>query len=197
MTSTMQSAMTSTTLPNMKAMAIVLYPDFEPLEVFGVAGMIGTDLGGTQCYDIHFFMHGKDDMQSQMSPAIEMLCPSCKMCTMEEGMKLRSTWDVVMVPGGKGYANMMYDQRFMDVLRQLCVMSEKVFTVCTGSLLLAKTGLLHGMKATTKKEGMKKLIAEFPMVKWIEVARWTDDDKYMCSSGVCAGMVTVSWISDV
>lgn len=178
------------THPNMKSMAVFLYPDYEPLEVFGVAGLIGTDLCGIQCYDIHLFMYGNDDLKSEMPNAISMLLPTCKMHTMQEGMTVRSTWDIVMIPGGKGYAKMLVDQRFMDVVRQLCVMSEKVFTVCTGSLIVAKTGLLHGMRATTRKDGMKQLIAEFPMVKWIEVARWTEDDKYLCSSGVCAGMVS-------
>ena len=101
-----------------------------------------------------------------------------------------------MIPGGMGYAKMMNDAYFMDMVKTLCNGCEKVLTVCTGSLILAKTGLLHGHMATTKKQDMRKLTAEFPMVKWMDVARWTEDGKWMCSSGVCAGMVTRT-LSDV
>ena len=68
--------------------------------------------------------------------------------------------------------------------------TEYILTVCTGSWILSKTGLLSGRKATTNKlffnhvkEDTKDL-----NITWIPKARYVVDGKYWTSSGVTAGM---------
>lgn len=61
-------------------------------------------------------------------------------------------------------------------------------TVCTGSGLLAKTGLLDHKKATSNKKAFEWASAQSEWVKWNKKARWTKDDKYYTSAGVSAGM---------
>jgi transcriptional regulator GlxA family with amidase domain len=63
-----------------------------------------------------------------------------------------------------------------------------VATVCTGSFLLARTGLLDRRKATSNKRAFQEVNTYAPKVQWIAKARWVEDGKYFTFSGVSAGM---------
>jgi putative intracellular protease/amidase len=52
-----------------------------------------------------------------------------------------------------------------------------VSTICTGSALLAKTGLLDGMSATTNKRAYTWVESVGPNVSWNPKARWVEDKR--------------------
>ncbi len=56
--------------------------------------------------------------------------------------------DVLHVPGGRGQERLMEDGRVLDWLRRQAA-GARVFSVCTGALLLGAAGLLVGRRATT------------------------------------------------
>ena len=86
----------------------------------------------------------------------------------------------------------------IDKIREVCLLSQFVFTVCTGSALLAKTGLLDGRNATTNKKAFDWVTTQGQNVNWIRKARWTKDEKYYTSAGVSAGMdMTLGFLSDI
>jgi transcriptional regulator GlxA family with amidase domain len=60
--------------------------------------------------------------------------------------------------------------------------------VCTGSALLAKSGVLDGHRATSNKQFFSLAVAQSSVVEWVEAARWVDDGAVVTSSGVSAGM---------
>src|SRR6185436_21194152 len=59
---------------------------------------------------------------------------------------------------------------------------------CSGTALLARTGLLDGHRATTNKMFFDSIAVEGPKVEWVKEARWVEDGKFATSSGVSAGM---------
>ena len=61
-------------------------------------------------------------------------------------------------------------------------------TVCTGSALLARTGLLDNRPATSNKLAWNWVLQQGPRVQWIRQARWVDDGTIITSSGVSAGI---------
>ncbi len=61
-------------------------------------------------------------------------------------------------------------------------------SVCTGSLLLAQTGLLDGLEATTHWEDIDALRALRPDVRVREGLRWTDAGTIVTSAGISAGI---------
>jgi len=80
------------------------------------------------------------------------------------------------------------NQLLIDTIRKISVSSNYVLTICTGSALLAKTGLLDGRKATSNKRAFDWVMTNGKDVNWIKHARWVVDGKYYTSSGVSAGM---------
>ncbi len=57
-------------------------------------------------------------------------------------------FDVIVVPGGPGQADLMEDEEVLGFLRKQAAGAGLVTSVCTGSLLLAAAGLLSGYRAT-------------------------------------------------
>jgi len=103
-------------------------------------------------------------------------------------MAAAHSFDVLLIPGGIGTRKEMLNEPFMRELVRLAETSALVMTVCTGSYLLAKTGLLDGRKATTNKKVFRMVADAVPAVDWISHARWVEDGKYLTSSGISAGI---------
>ncbi len=51
--------------------------------------------------------------------------------------------DVVIVPGGRGVLRLLDDEELMRILRTAYDKTEFVCSVCTGSVLLGRAGLLR------------------------------------------------------
>src|SRR5262245_37312602 len=57
--------------------------------------------------------------------------------------------DVLVVPGGFGTRALLKDEETLAWIRRTAAEARQLTSVCTGSLLLAQTGLLRGRRATT------------------------------------------------
>jgi transcriptional regulator GlxA family with amidase domain len=105
--------------------------------------------------------------------------------------------DILLIPGGLGSRQLVEDNSFLYVLRKLAEASAEVLCVCTGSALLAKTGLLDLKKATSNKLSWTWAVAQGENVHWIRKARWVVDGKYHTSSGVTAGIdMALAFVAD-
>jgi transcriptional regulator GlxA family with amidase domain len=96
--------------------------------------------------------------------------------------------DIVLVPGGFGYTNMVNNEKAMKWLKDRAAKAELVTSVCNGSQILAAGGILDGAKATTNKAYYKMITGMAKDVDWVHEARWVDDGRIITSSGVSAGI---------
>lgn len=107
--------------------------------------------------------------------------------------------DVLLVPGGQGTrAQSPAISESIDFIRQRFPSLQYLITVCTGSGLAARSGVLDGRRATTNKLAWDATTALRPQVNWVHRARWVTDGNIWTSSGISAGIdVTFAWIADV
>ena len=106
--------------------------------------------------------------------------------------------DIFLIPGGYGTRREVNNNNLLSQIKQIAIASKYVLTVCTGSALLAKTGLLDNRVATSNRKSFEWVIGNGPEVKWDKKARWTSDGKYYTSAGVSAGMdMVLAFISDL
>jgi len=106
--------------------------------------------------------------------------------------------DAFLIPGGFGTRQEMYNRRLMQFIRdqpEACLLTS----VCTGSWVYGRMGLLDGLPATSRKEPDKveqsasgmvpidRLAAVAPRCK-ISRARVVDSGRIITAGGICSGM---------
>ncbi|GIU25440.1 dimethyladenosine transferase [Shewanella schlegeliana] len=95
--------------------------------------------------------------------------------------------DLLLIPGGLGTRTLVSDTALRQWLIKQVARSQNVFTVCTGTALLAMTSVLNGRKATTNKMAFEWVTSLNDNPQWQPKARWVYDGKFLTSSGVSAG----------
>lgn len=82
--------------------------------------------------------------------------------------------DIVIVPGGPAWTQEAEKEKTVEYLRKAQSEGAVLFLVCTGSLLLAKAGLLHGKKATTNIQAIKMLTQLDPSITVVKNRKYVD-----------------------
>ena len=95
--------------------------------------------------------------------------------------------DLLVVPGGFGTRPLLNDEETLSWIHKVADSSRLTTSVCTGSLLLAKAGLLEGRRATTHWSALEQLEALGAGVTVEKDARFVDDG-VISSAGVAAGI---------
>jgi transcriptional regulator GlxA family with amidase domain len=96
-----------------------------------------------------------------------------------------SECSLLCVPGGFGTIAAMEDQAYLATLRRLATRARFVTSVCTGSLLLAAAGLLHGKRAACHW-AWSDLLGTFGAIP--ERLRVVRDGNIITGGGVTAGI---------
>lgn len=96
--------------------------------------------------------------------------------------------DVLLVPGGFGTRKAVNNTALLLALTAASRAATVTTTVCTGSALLARTGLMDNRPATSNKVAWDWVVQQGPRVRWQRQARWVDDGDLVTSSGVSAGI---------
>jgi len=106
-------------------------------------------------------------------------------------------YDIFLLPGGFGTRNLVDDVDFINRVKTFAEKSQDVLSVCTGSALLAKAGVIRNLRATSNKIAWDWVVQQDPEVNWIRKARWTVDGKFYTSSGITAGIdMALGFIAD-
>ena len=98
-----------------------------------------------------------------------------------------------MHAGGFGVRRELSNECLLAWLRDTYCNPDKplayLLSVCTGSWLLAKAGLLDGKKATSNKLSWEGALAVSDKPVWIKHARWVHDGNIITASGAKAFQV--------
>lgn len=120
-----------------------------------------------------------------------------EMITARNGLKVQSDYsienlppvDILIIPGGLGARKYeIKNEIVIKWIRQQMKEVKLMTSVCTGALLLAKAGLLEGLKATTHWASIEKFKNEFQNVEVIENVKFVDEGHIITSAGISAGI---------
>ena len=159
----------------MKALNVLLFDGFTTMDALGPAEALSRAREGEQkCYEIEYF-----------SVAGGLVGSSTNAKIWTRKLDEMAKFNVLLVPGGFAARELANEDEFIAILGELARRHEYVITACTGSVLLAKTGFLGGMEATSNKLSWRWATLN---VRWIRAARWCVSGKFYTSSGVSAGI---------
>lgn len=161
----------------------LFFEDFETLDVFGPVEVLSR----IDNVKLHYISISGGLIRSKQGYYIQT-----------ESITEIAPNSILVVPGGQGTRSLVSDELFITTLRNLCNRAKNVLSICTGSTLLAKSGVLDNRKATSNKKAFEWVQTTSSNINWIRNARWVIDGKYYTSSGVSAGMdMALGFVSDL
>lgn len=163
-----------TASPRVRTLGAVFYDKFELLDVYGPLEMFGS-LGP----ELRIVT-----VAEKAGPVASFQGPKT---VAEHGFADCPPLDLVLLPGGFGTIPELENPAMLAFLRERARTAEVTMSVCSGSAILARAGLLDGRRATSNKQFFDLARAQRDAVQWVEEARWVEDGPFVTSSGVSAG----------
>lgn len=96
--------------------------------------------------------------------------------------------DILIVPGGFGTRALLHQPEIIAWVRSRASSAERVMSVCTGSLVLAKAGLLDGLRITTHHQVLPMLTELAPRSTVDPTRRFHDNGHILTAAGISAGI---------
>ncbi|KAL4885464.1 class I glutamine amidotransferase-like protein [Aspergillus karnatakaensis] len=182
---------------------ILLFPAFEMLDIYGPLEALSL-LALRTHLNLHVIAETLDPVSPAPKPSANRfnssfyppMIPTHTFATAPD-------LDVLLVPGGVGTA--YYGESLNRTIAYIAAAYPKVqylLTVCTGSALASRAGILDGRRATTNKASWRDVTANQAginnTVDWVPKARWVVDGNVWTSSGISAGIdATLAFIEAV
>ena len=158
-----------------RTLGAVIYKNFEILDLFGPLEMFGNIVPGIKIVTV----------AEQLGPIRSAQGPKT---IAEYGFSECPHLDLILLPGGIGTLEQLNNVTILEFLKDRSLSAEVIMSVCSGSAVLAKAGLLDGRRATSNKQFFSLATSQSDKVKWIAEARWVEDGPFATSSGVSAGI---------
>jgi putative intracellular protease/amidase len=95
--------------------------------------------------------------------------------------------DVLVVPGG-GVYGASRDDATLAYIKRATEHTTHTMSVCNGAFILANTGLLDGLSATTTYHNIPKLADQYPKIHVVSDQRYVDNGKIITAAGLSAGI---------
>jgi transcriptional regulator GlxA family with amidase domain len=160
--------------------AILLFDDVEvldfagPFEVFAVT----DELRGHDTFNVFTFAENLGTIRARNGLKVvphfsREDCPSPQ---------------ILIIPGGAGTRPLLHKPALLEWVRLKAKHAELTMSVCTGALVLAKAGLLDGLRATTHHECFDLLREVGPRTEVVETERFIDNDRILTAAGISAGI---------
>ncbi len=161
-------------------MAILVFDDVEvldfagPFEVFSVT----DELRSREAFNVHTVAQHPGAIRSRNGLKVlpEFTLGDCP------------PPHILVVPGGQGTRALLGDRVMLEWIQEQSRTAEVTMSVCTGSLLLGKAGLLDGLRVTTHHLVLDLLREVAPGAIVEAGARFHDNGRILTSAGVSAGI---------
>ena len=164
-----------------KTVSIFLYNDVEvldfagPLDVF----LLANEHGDRKLFDVRTVAKTKDAVMAAYNGL--SINPQYEISEVSET-------DILVIPGGNDISGLLADSEITQWIKNVGDSADQVLSVCSGSLLLAKSGLLEGLKATTHHSDMQELISLAPNTEIKDGVKFVDNGKVVTSAGITTGI---------
>lgn len=161
-----------------KRIGILLYPDFQLLDVAGVTAafeIAGAFGGGA--YNTTPLSQNGGLIRSSSGMALETL-----------PLAQAGLLDTLVVVGGDGHKIAMACPELQAFIRHQASTARRICSVCTGAFLLATAGQLDGRRVTTHWQQATNLQAQCPRAKVSADAIHIHDGPVWTSAGISAGI---------
>jgi transcriptional regulator GlxA family with amidase domain len=96
--------------------------------------------------------------------------------------------EILVVPGGWGTRVEMNNAAVLAFIKDHAPTAQTLASVCTGSLLLGKSGVLDGLQATTHWQALDLMAGLFPNVDVDRTSHIVEQGKVITSAGISAGI---------
>lgn len=167
--------------------AYVLYPDIEPIDLAAIGVL---SMGKRVIPEIDYFLVSDNMDPCQFANGLKVLpdftfdnCPKA---------------DYIIVPGGPGWPVASKNKFLLDYLKE--AINSKIFSLCTGAMILAESGLLNNHTVTTKNQVVPPEISpltilseKYESIKVIP-AMIVDSGKILTGGGVSLCIDTVLYV---
>ncbi len=173
-----------------RTLGALVFPGFELLDLYGPLEMFGFF---PEEFEIRILARTADPVASRAGPRTEVDLAWGEGCSggaawTEAGGDRAAAPDILLVPGGPGTRELVDEPVTLHWLAEVAPRAAHTLSVCTGSALLARAGVLDGRHATTNKAAFAWVESQGPGVSWVRRARWVRDGSFYSSSGVSAGI---------
>ena len=164
----------------MKKVAILIFDKVEvldfagPIEVFSVS----YDNDRNKLYDVCLIAEENRLIKARNNFLAQ---PNLTIDTEEK-------FDMVVIPGGFGTRTEMHNEVIKNWIKKRFDQVELMLSVCTGSLVLATSGLLENISATTHHAAFDELAAVAPNTTIVKNTKYVDNGKVVTSGGISAGI---------
>ncbi|MDZ4724376.1 MAG: DJ-1/PfpI family protein [candidate division Zixibacteria bacterium] len=96
--------------------------------------------------------------------------------------------DILVVPGGFGTRKLLVNAPVIEWVRKTASTAQLVLSVCTGSIVLGKAGLLENLTVTTHHQTFELLKSVAPTVTIRDNVRFVDNGRIITAGGISAGI---------
>ena len=163
-----------------RRVAILIFDDVEvldfagPFEVFAVA----DELQGHAVFDVFTLAEGPGTVRAVNGLKV----------VPDHTLESAPAPDVLVVPGGAGTRALLRRPALLEWIRTRARRAEITLSVCTGALVLARAGLLDGLRVTTHHEVLDLLRQLAPAATVDPSRRFHDNGALLTAAGISAGI---------
>ena len=169
-----------------KSIGMLLFEDVElldfagPLEVFGAANYVNEK----PMYSIE-----------TVAPTNQVQISKSLLNVNVDQILDGQSYDLFLIPGGFGTREIIKDDTLLSLIKRTIDKSKIIASICTGSLILAKLGLLANKKVCSHHLAYDVLEKLDPTVSINKEARYMDHGNIVTAAGVSAGTVSYTHLT--